>query len=133
MLSNFRFHHIGYAVKDIESSAKLYLEAGWTMSELVVDPIQNAKIAFLNKDGMPQIEFVAPVDENSPIVKTLEKSGISPYHVCYEVDDIEQAVKDLRKMKYIKLFNPVPAVGIDDKKICYLFNSQVGLLEIVEA
>lgn len=133
MLPNFRFHHIGYAVKDIDASAKLYLEAGWEITETVIDPIQNAKIAFLTKEGMPKIEFVAPVDDKSPIVKTLEKSGISTYHICYEVDDIEQAVKDLRKQKYIKLFNPVEAVGIDNKRICYLFNAQVGLIEIVEA
>ena len=133
MLPYFRFHHICYAVKDIEASAKLYLEAGWLLSEVVIDSIQNAKIAFLSKEGMPQIEFVAPVDEKSPIVKTLEKSGNSPYHICYEVDNIDEAVADLRKQKYIKLFNPVPAVGIMNKKICYLFNAQVGLIEIVEA
>ena len=133
MLPYFRFHHIGYAVKDIEASAKLYLEAGWLLSEVVIDSIQNAKIAFLSKEGMPQIEFVAPVDEKSPIVKTLEKSGNSPYHICYEVDNIDEAVADLRKQKYIKLFNPVPAVGIMHKKICYLFNAQVGLIEIVKA
>ena len=133
MLPYFRFHHIGYAVKDIEASAKLYLEAGWLLSEVVIDPIQNAKIAFLTKEGMPQIEFVAPVDEKSPIVKTLEKSGNSPYHICYEVDNIDEAVADLLKQKYIKLFNPVPSVCIINKKICYLFNAQVGLIEIVEA
>lgn len=112
--------------------AKQYLAAGWSMFEPMVDPIQNAKIAFLNKEGILQIEFVAPVDEKSPLVKTLEKSVNSPYHVCYEVDDIEQALKDLRKLKYIKLFNPVPVVGIADKKICYLFNAQVGLIQIVQ-
>ena len=131
MLSSFRFHHIGYAVHDIEVTAEYYTKAGWTLFDLQVDEIQNAKIAFLSKEGMPLIELIAPVDENSPVVKTLEKVGVSTYHLCYEVDDIETAIAELRKQKYIVLFTPVEAIALDNKKICYLYNKNTGLIEIV--
>jgi len=131
MLNSFRFHHIGYAVNNIETTAGYYINSGWYLSDIQIDKMQNAKIAFLSKSNMPLIELIAPVDENSPIVKTLEKVGVSTYHVCYEVDDIDIAVSELRKQKYISLFNPVEAIALDNKKICYLYNKNVGLIEIV--
>jgi len=131
MLNSFRFHHIGYAVNNIETTAGYYINSGWYLSDIQIDKMQNAKIAFLSKSNMPLIELIAPVDENSPIVKTLEKVGVSTYHVCYEVDDIDVAVSELRKQKYISLFNPVEAIALDNKKICYLYNKNVGLIEIV--
>lgn len=132
MLPYFRFHHIGYAVKDICKASEYYLNAGWKMTDIVLDPIQNTYISFLIKEGMPNIEFVAPVNNDSPIVKTLNKSGNSTYHICYAVDDIEKAIQDLKKLYFIPLFEPVPAVAIENKLICYLYNSLVGLIEVLE-
>jgi len=132
MLNSFRFHHIGYAVNSIETTAEYYVRAGWFLSDIQIDETQNARIAFLSKTDMPLIELIAPVDENSPIVKTLEKNGVSTYHICYEVDDIDATVAELRKQKYIPLFNPIEAIALDNKKICYLYNKNVGLIEIVE-
>ena len=40
--------HIGYAVKDIEKSAALYVAVGWTLSEIYEEKVQHTKIAFLN-------------------------------------------------------------------------------------
>ena len=133
MLNSFRFHHIGYAVKDIEKTAEYYVNSGWIISDIIIDRIQNSKIAFLKKQGMPPIELVAPVNEKSPIINTLKKNnGSTIYHVCYEVDNIDAAVAELRKMKYIKLFNPVEAAALNNRKICYLFNKEVGLIEVIE-
>jgi len=132
MLDSFQFHHIGYAVHNIESTAEYYTQAGWTLSDVQTDEKQNAKIAFLSKENMPLIELIAPVNPSSPVVKTLEKMGVSTYHVCYEVIDVEAAVKELRKQKYIALFAPVEAIALGNKKICYLYNKNVGLIEIVE-
>ena len=131
MLDSFRFHHIGYAVNDIETTAGYYIRAGWSLSDIQIDETQKTKIAFLSKLKMPLIELIAPVDEYSPIVKTLEKVGVSTYHICYEVDDIDFAVVELRKQKFLKLFNPVEAVALNNRKICYLYNKDVGLMEIV--
>jgi methylmalonyl-CoA/ethylmalonyl-CoA epimerase len=131
MLNSFHFHHIGYAVKDIMFTAAYYLRAGWQMSNIQIDVIQNAKIAFLSKDGMPLIELIAPVNENSPVVKTLNKVGVTTYHICYEVENIHEAIDELRKQKYILLFNPVEALALDNRKICYLYNKNIGLIEIL--
>ncbi len=131
MLDYFRFHHIGYAVNDIDTTADYYIKAGWGLSIQVIDKNQNTKIAFLTKSNFPLIELVSPVDDKSPIVKTLDKMGVTPYHVCYEVDDIYLAVSDLRKKRFIPLFDPIEAIALGNRKICYLFNKDVGLIELL--
>lgn len=133
MLESMKFHHIGVAVFDIDITAKYYLDAGYTKTETVYDPHQNVNICFLTKEGMPMIELLAPKEETSPVTKTLDKSGVTPYHFCYEVDDINQAIADLRRLKFVPLIKPVEACAINDKKVCFLFNKQVGLIELVEA
>ena len=129
---DWRFHHIGYAVRSIEETSSFYTKSGYVLSNSVIDLIQNTKIAYLTKAGMPDIELVAPINELSPIIKTLDKVGVSTYHVCYEVDNLEMAVQELRNNNFIALFKPVPAVGLNNHRICYLYSKQVGLIELVE-
>lgn len=133
MLPNFRFHHIGVATIDIEKTAEIYVNAGYSKTGTIYDPIQNVYICFLQKEGMPMVELLAPKDENSPVCKTLDKNGVTPYHTCYTVDDIDQAVADLRKLSYVALGKPVEACAIHNNKICFLFNKAVGLIELVQA
>jgi|SRR5690554_2294033 methylmalonyl-CoA/ethylmalonyl-CoA epimerase len=133
MIKGSRFHHIGYAVKDIIETAENYISMGWVLSEVYVDVIQNSQIAFLKKEGFPLIELVAAVDDKSPVVNTLKKSGVSPYHVCYEVDDIDIAIKELNEMSFFTLFDPVPAIAFENRLICYLYSVSVGLIELVSA
>lgn len=97
MLPDFKFHHIGIAVWDIEETALYYVDAGYMKAETVIDEIQNVKICFLTKENMPMLELLAPVDENSPVNRILNKMGVSPYHCCYLVDDMEDAVCRLKK------------------------------------
>ena len=128
-----KFHHIGVAVKSIEETAAVYVAGGYKRSETTFDPKQNVNICWLTKEGMPVVELLEPVDEASPINKILEKNGVTPYHTCYIVDDIEQAVKELRKMKYVVVSKPIEAVAIHGCKVSFLFNKNVGLIELVEA
>ena len=76
MLPDFKFHHIGIAVFDIDDTAQYYIDAGYQKTETVIDAIQNVKICFLTKEGMPMLELLAPVDENSPVNRTLDKMGV---------------------------------------------------------
>ncbi len=132
MLSEFRFHHIGYAVHEIRETAAYYINAGWQLSDEITDEKQNSKISFLTREGFPLIELVAPVDEKSPVVEILKKNGVTAYHVCYEVDDIDEAISKLRKLQYVQLFKPVEAIALNNRKICYLYNNKTGLIEIIE-
>lgn len=133
MLDSFIFHHIGVAVKDLDATASIYEQGGYHRSASIFDPIQNVNICWLTKEGMPTVELLAPVDEKSPVNKTLEKVGVSPYHCCYVVDNLEDACAELRKQRYIMVSKPAEAVAFCGSRVSFLFNKNVGLIELVEA
>ena len=133
MLDSLKFHHIGMAVKDLDTTAAVYEQGGYKRSASIFDPIQNVNICWLTKEGMPTVELLAPVDETSPVNKTLEKNGVTPYHTCYVVENIEDAVAQLRKQKYVMVSKPAEAVAFCGSRVCFLFNKNVGLIELVEA
>ena len=131
MLDSFKFHHIGVAVKDIDKTAVIYEDGGYDKSDIIFDPVQNVNICWLTKAGMPTVELLAPVDDQSPVCKILEKNGVTPYHTCYIVEDIDLAVSVLREHKYVLVSKPVEA--IHNCKVAFLHNRHIGLIELVEA
>lgn len=132
MLSTFRFHHIGYVTDSIANTSALYVQAGYHATPIIDDVIQRVKICFLTKDGFPRIELIEPIDEQSSVNKIFKKNGVSPYHVCYEVDDINATVDELVDVQeYIPLFRPVEAIALDNKLICYLYKKEIGFIELV--
>ncbi len=127
------FHHIGIACRDIAKTQAFYLGQGYTASPVVEDPLQHVRISFLEKEGAPRIELLEPLDDQSPVARTLATSGVSPYHMCYEVEDIEAAVNHLRGQRFLLVNGPVPACAMDDRRIAFLFQKNTGLIELVEA
>lgn len=132
MIESMKFHHIGMAVKDIDATASAYELGGYRMSEIIFDPIQNVDICWLTKEDEPIIELLAPVDETSPVCKILEKNGVTPYHCCYVVENIENTIKELRQEKYVLTSKPAEAVAFKGARVAFLFNKHVGLIELVE-
>lgn len=123
--------HIGYAVRDIQETAAPYIAAGWELSEVYNEEVQHARIAFLKKEGMTTIELVSPLEGKSPVDRFLENGGVQPYHICYTVEDVWEAIEDLHEEGFVPLFMPVPSVAMENKEICYLYHEQVGLIEVV--
>lgn len=132
MLSSWKFDHIGVAVPEIGPTAEVYKAAGYEQTEPVYDPIQNVHICFLHKEGMPTIELLAPHDSTSPVQQTLDKMGVAPYHTCYEVADLDAAIAELRKMRYIVVKKPEQAVAFGNRRVSFLYSKTVGLIELVE-
>ena len=133
MLASFLFHHIGLAVRDIDATASVYEQGGYRRSATVFDPLQNVHICWLTKEGAPTFELLAPADAQSPVNRTLEKVGVSPYHCCYVVEKLEEAVAQLRIQQYILVSKPAEAVAFRGGRVCFLFNKNVGLIELAEA
>ena len=132
MLDSFIFHHIGVAVKSIDQTAQVYGWGGYYRSATIFDPIQNVNICWLKKEGMPLVELLEPVDSSSPVCKYIEKLGVTPYHTCYVVKNLESVINELRKQRYVQVSKIAKAVAISDSKICFLYHKNVGLIELVE-
>lgn len=127
-----KIDHIGIATKSIERTAALYEQLGFRSSDTILDPIQGVRISFLSKENHPLLELVEPVDVSSPVMGILGKNGTTPYHTCYEVVELEKAIEDFRKMKFVPVTKPVPAIAFDGRKIVFLYHNDAGLIELVE-
>lgn len=133
MLPEFIFHHLGVVTNSITATAAHYVRGGYTQSPIVCDPVQQVYISFLSKQDAPMIELIEPVDERSSVQKVLKKSGVTPYHSCYQVPDIELACQQLQDLGYILLFRPVEAEAFDQKCVSYLYHPEVGFIELLQA
>ena len=132
MDSELVFHHIGIACRDIDKTREFYLGLGYTASPVVDDPLQHVRICFLDKEGAPRIELLQPLDDQSPVARTRATAGVTPYHFCYEVRNIDEAIAALRTKRFLLVSGPVPACALGDRRIAFLYNKNNGLIELVE-
>jgi len=132
MNSQFIFHHLGIATRSIETCAQSYGKLGYIMSDIRVEPTQNVNICFLSKEGSPLLEIIEPLNEDSPVSKMVQKSGTTPYHTCYEVEDIQASIQELEEQNFRLLFEPLVANAMDNGLFCYLFSPETGLIELYE-
>jgi len=127
------FHHIGIACSEIEKTIEVYKKLGYEPTDVIFDPIQKVNLCFLSRENSPVIELVGAEDENSPIKNILKKNGTSPYHTCYEVDSICIQIKKLVKEGFFPITGTVKAVAFSGRNICFLYNKNFGLIELLES
>ena len=132
MLDKLRFHHIGIATYSLKETSDQYKKWGFNISGIVHDPIQNVNICFLTKNNHPLIELIEPITDTSPIINILNKIGVSPYHICYEVEDMEESIRELRENKFIPIIRPSKAIALENKLICFLYKKEIGLIELLQ-
>lgn len=102
---SLRLHHVGCAVRSIERALVYYTEVlGFKQVTAAVEvPSQKVKVCFIASGPGPYVELVEGVQAGSPVEKLIEQTGGGPYHLCYEVDDLDAAVKWLRSRKFFPL------------------------------
>lgn len=128
-----KLHHIGYVVENIEESQQNLETLGYkVVKEPVNDDIQKCRIALIARDEEPMIELVEPYENNKSLRKMLAQRGNAPYHLCYEVVDVEALFDELsEKEGWMPLFRPVEAVAFGNRLITYFYKAQVGYVEFV--
>ena len=123
-------HHIGFFVKDINKSRRMFQEIGYEMAETYKDNERGIKLCFgyMGDDMVELVESDSPV---SSVEKMKYNGGTRPYHICYEVDDIVEARNTLRKKKFL-ILNDISVSTIDGKRIIHLYHKDLGVLELIE-
>jgi methylmalonyl-CoA/ethylmalonyl-CoA epimerase len=131
----FRFAHLGVAVRDLDRGVADYRELfGYALvSGPFDDPIQKVRVCFIARAaaGDPQLELIAPLTEDSPVQRLL-KSGGGAYHVCYEVADIDAALAAVRAKRCLVISGPVPAVAFGGRRIAWFYTPARQLVELLE-
>lgn len=131
-----RFHHIGYAVRNIGEYLETFVQpllAPVSVTEPVSDPIQRVTVCFVELPGGVLLELVEPLGADSPVNSVIGSQRGGLYHTCYEVDDLEQAIARFRARKCMPLGAPVPAAAFDGRRIVFLLTPQRDLIELVES
>ena len=125
-------HHIGYLVKKLERARKSFEGLGYVIEQDVVrDEFRKVDILFLTKDGY-RVELVSPYDPNSVVAGLLLRVGNSPYHICYEVDDLAGEIERLRNERYVMSSEPAVAPACGGKRVCFLIHPHLGMIELLE-
>lgn len=126
-------NHIGIATDNIEKTAEFYTSIGYHKVAEGYDPIQNVYGSFYEAKGMPTIELLAPHDEKSPINNILKKSGVTPYHICYEIAiDLDAAIKGMKSNGFLQISRPSASENLGNRKVVFFYNKHVGIVELVE-
>jgi methylmalonyl-CoA/ethylmalonyl-CoA epimerase len=130
-----QLHHVGYVVADVEESLPHWtasLAASW-VSAVFHDPLQKVKVAFLQpgSDDAVQVELVGPLGEGSPVGPFLAKGG-GLHHVCYQVDDLEGHIAEMKRRKAILIRPPKPAVAFGGRRIAWMVTRERAVIEYVE-
>ena len=88
--------HIGIAVNSLDKDAPFWkhiLKISHSGTEVVEDQGVTTDIY---DTGKGKIELLEAIDPDTPIGKFLENRGAGMHHVCFEVDNISEAIKELK-------------------------------------
>jgi methylmalonyl-CoA/ethylmalonyl-CoA epimerase len=129
------FHHVGFVVASIAATVEGFLRslgAQWD-GRVYEDPNQKVKVTFLvTRPGDPQIELVEPVGEDSPVLRLLREKGSGLHHVCYEVEDLERGMAEMKSRGAMIARRPKPAVAFQGRRIAWMLTGEKLLVELLE-
>jgi methylmalonyl-CoA/ethylmalonyl-CoA epimerase len=131
-----RLNHVAIAVRDLANASSIYRDVlGAEVSEPVPQPEHGVTTVFITLPNT-KLELIAPLGQNSPIAKFLERmpdGGI--HHVCYEVEDIIAARDALRLTGARVLGDGEPKIGAHGKPVLFLHPKDFcgSLIELEQA
>lgn len=134
-----KIDHIGYLCKNMQNSLEEFQNLGYQkQSEIYQDTLpledgqsRNVFICFLEKDGY-RIELVTPINKDSVVYDTLKKRGEGPYHICYQVKNLEAELEQMVEQGYFVIQEPNKAIAFQNSRVAFLFKMGVGIIELVE-
>ena len=125
--------HIGIAVKGIDQNAPFWkhiLNLSHQGTEVVKDQGVTTDIY---DTGKGKIELLESLGIDTHIGKFLKKKGPGVHHVCFEVDSINDAIKELKELN-IQVLTDDPTIGAEGYKVVFIHPKSTGgvLVELAE-
>lgn len=118
-------------IKDIALAKKAFEPLGYFWGKTVIDEKRHIKICF-GKNQSSVIELVEPIDSKSNIWNMLANRGATPYHLCFSSSDILVDITELQSCGYMLIEEPNEAIAFGNRKVAFLFEKNIGLVELVE-
>jgi methylmalonyl-CoA/ethylmalonyl-CoA epimerase len=127
-----RLDHLGIAVADLEAARTAYVDK-LGFAEVAREKLEEQGVETILLDGGNcRVELLAPLGENSPIARFLDRRGQGLQQAAFEVVSMADALAALAE-KGIKPLAP-PSPGAGGLSICFLHPKDCAgvLLELVE-
>uniref|UniRef100_A0A7C4RUE8 Methylmalonyl-CoA epimerase n=1 Tax=Desulfatirhabdium butyrativorans TaxID=340467 RepID=A0A7C4RUE8_9BACT len=128
-----KIDHLGIAVSSIDSRKSFWTDVlglEFAGTETVAE--QKVTTAFLPV-GESEVELLESTSPDGPVAKYIEKRGEGMQHIAFRVENIEEALQEL-KAKGIQLIDQTPRMGAGGAKIAFLHPKATGgiLVELCE-
>jgi methylmalonyl-CoA/ethylmalonyl-CoA epimerase len=126
-----RIAHVGIAVRALADILPFYRDI-LGLATVPLDDADGAAIAGLAA-GESLVELLEPRAPGSPIAKFIDSRGPGIHHICFAVDNLDQAL-DRCRAAGVRLIDQTPRVGAEGKRIAFLHPSATGgvLIELTE-
>ena len=123
--------HLGIAVQNLDETVAFYRDVmGLEVSATEI--FNGLKIAFL-RVGDSELELLEDTTPDGAIARHIAKRGEGLQHVAYRVENIDQALVDMRT-KGIELIDERPRPGARNARVAFLHpkSTKGVLIEFVE-
>jgi methylmalonyl-CoA/ethylmalonyl-CoA epimerase len=114
-----RIEHLGLACRSAEAAAKFYSDV-LGLPVVSRETLDDMKLKVVKvRTGESVLELLEPMDGEPVISKFLASRGEGIHHVCLEVEDIREAIRELKAKGYCPLWDE-PKVGAGGKWVTFL-------------
>lgn len=128
------FHHLGLAVQRPEKALLFLRTVGYRIPESVHDPEQKVNLVYCTHASMPAVEVIYPADSRGPLDNILKGQDELLYHQCYQTDDLEALLTELRReSRVLKVAPRKAAVLFGGAPVSFYLVAGFGLVEILES
>lgn len=118
MAKIIKLNHVAIVVPDVDGALSFWRDGlGLELHHVEDVPSQKSQVAFIPV-GDSEVELVKPTTDDSGVAKFLADRGPGMHHLCFEVDDIDGMLADL-KAKGIRLINET-AMQLEGRKVAFV-------------
>jgi len=120
-----KIDHLGIAVNSIDAGKTFWSEIlglQFEGAETVAE--QKVTTAFFPV-GESEVELLESTSPDGPVAKFIEKKGAGFQHIAFRVENIEEALAEL-KAKNVQLIDQAPRIGAGGAKIAFLHPKATG-------
>ncbi len=128
-----KIDHLGIAVNNMNEGKSFWSDIlGLTFEGAETVAEQKVTTAFFPV-GESEVELLESTSPDGPVAKFIEKKGTGFQHVAFRVENIEEALAEL-KAKGVQLIDQAPRKGAGGAKIAFLHPKATGgvLVELCE-
>ena len=125
--------HIGIAVKNIREASPFWNHVLQIDHSTTEDVDDQGVITDIYDTGKGKVELLQAKYPDSPVAKFLDRRGPGIHHICLQVEDIDEAIQEL-KSEGIQLIGNGASIGAEGYRVVFIHPRSAGgvLVELAE-